>query len=219
MRLAPTSPWSAMNKQARFVIPTARWLVTLSIIAITVTLSGCASGGLGKAVDKTLQAVGVKDATPDAPPVIPLRLFAGTNLNAGNDGRASAAVLKIYHLRSAQRFEQAAFNSFLDSAGEQAALGADLLSVNEIVLMPGNKQSLDEQLSEGTAVIGVVALFRAPAEGRWRLAFDAKRKNLSRDGITVGIHGCALTTDSAALLTKISGDPGSLASVRCAATR
>lgn len=195
-------------------------LVTSFAFIIPASLSGCASDSkLGKAMDKTLQAVGIRDTKPDAPPTIPLRLYAGSNLNAANDKRATAAVVKVYHLRSSQRFEQAPFNAFLDQAGEQAALGADLLSVNEVVLTPGARQELSEQLSEGTAVLGVVALFRAPAENRWRLAFDTKGKTLPQDGVTVGIHACALTSDSKALLTRISGDPGSLASIRCASTR
>ncbi|MEQ4573553.1 MAG: type VI secretion system lipoprotein TssJ [Gammaproteobacteria bacterium] len=184
---------------------------------ISVTLCSCASGGIGKAMNRTLQAVGLKEDTPKAPSQIPLRLLAGTNLNAGNDGKPTAAVLKIYHLRGAQRFEQAPFSAFLDQAGEQAALGADLLSVNEIVLMPGMKQELDEKISSGTGTIGVVALFRAPAEGRWRLAFDATVPELATEGITVGAHRCALTTSAPGLVTKLSGDPSSLASVRCAA--
>jgi len=186
------------------------------IFVTVISFSGCASGGFRSGVDKTLQAVGLRETKPAEPPVIQLRLFAGSNLNAGNDKRATAAIVKVYHLRSAQRFDKAPLNAFLDQAGEQAALGADLLSVNEIVLTPGARQSLDEKLSAGTGVIGVVALFRAPAENRWRLAFDAKAAQLPVDGITVGIHACALTTQkSAALLTQLSGDPSSLASVRC----
>ena len=173
--------------------------VTTIVLVGSIGLGGCASGGkLSKAMDSTLQAVGLRESKPEKPPVIPL---------------------KIYHLRSAQRFEQATFNAFLDQAGEQAALGADLLSVNEVVLTPGVRQELSEQLSDGTAVIGVVALFRSPAENRWRMAFDARTKNLPSDGITIGVHACALTTDSSALSSRISGDPGSLASVRCAGAR
>lgn len=194
--------------------------VTIFSLIISSSLSGCASDSkLGKAMDKTLQAVGIREEKPEAPPAIPLRLYAGSNLNAGNDKRATAAVVKIYHLRSLQRFEQAPFNAFLDQAGEQAALGADLLSVNEVVLTPGARQELSEQLSEGSAVLGVVALFRAPAENRWRLAFDTKGKTLPQDGVTIGVHACALTSDSKALLTRISGDPGSLASIRCAGAK
>lgn len=174
---------------------------------------------MSKAVGKTLQVVGIKDAPPQVPPTVPMRLIAGKNLNAGNGKKATAAVLKIYHLRSAQRFEQAPFSAFLDQAGEQAALGADLLSVNEIVLMPGMKQELKEKLSDGTRVLGVVALFRAPAKERWRFTFDATREELPREGITIGAHACALTTSSSALVTSLTTDSTSLASIQCAAAR
>lgn len=193
-----------------------RFAPSAALLFLTLILTGCASGSLRGGIDKTLQAVGLREQKPSEPPTIQLRLLAGNNLNAGTDNRPTAAIIKIYHLRSAQRFEKATFNSFLDQAGEQAALGADLLSVNEIVLMPGNQQNLDEKLSAGAGVIGVVALFRAPAEGRWRLAFDANAKQLPRDGITVGVHACALTTaDNAALLTELASDPTTLALARC----
>ena len=188
----------------------------LLAILIPTLVCGCAGGGLSKAMNKTLQAVGIKEKPKENKP-LPLRLFAAPTLNSGDDGKPSAAVLKIYHLRSTQRFEQAPFNAFLDAAGEQAALGADLLSSNEVVLTPGVKQELSEKLEAGTAAIGVVALFRAPAEGRWRLAFDATSEPLRKEGITIGAHRCALTTSSPGLVTKVAGDPSSLASVRCAA--
>lgn len=190
-------------------------VISLTII-IMVLVTGCAKGGLRAGMGKTLEAVGLRDSSPARPATVQIRLFGGSNLNAGNDQRATAAVVKIYHLRNAQRFESAPLSAFLDSAGEQAALGADLLSVNEIVLTPGNRQTLDEKLSDGIGVIGVVALFRAPAENRWRFAFDATDPQLGESGITLGVHACALTTPrSSALLTRLATDSSSLASVRC----
>ncbi len=191
-------------------------VISLTIV-VMVLVSGCASGGLRERMGKTLQAVGLRDSSPARMDTVQIRLFGGDNLNAGNDRRATAAVVKIYHLRNAQRFESAPLSAFLDSAGEQAALGADLLSVNEIVLTPGSRQTLDEKLSDGIGVIGVVALFRAPAENRWRFAFDATDPQLGEAGITLGVHACALTTPrSSALLTRLATDSSSLASVRCA---
>lgn len=197
-------------------LPTRFARVIVPALGAAIALCGCANGSLRSGVDRTLQAVGIREKAPTEPPVVQLRLFAGSNLNAGTDNRPTAAIVKIYHLRSAQRFENAPLNAFLDQAGEQAALGADLLSVNEIVLTPGARQDLDEKLSAGAGAIGVVALFRGPAENRWRLTFDATARQLAADGITVGVHACALTTArSPALLTQLSGDPSSLASVRC----
>ncbi len=201
-----------------FHIRRTRLRAVLLLLA-TLLLSGCSQGSVGTMVRKTLQATGLKDDTPAAPATVPVSLFAGANLNAGTDNRPSAVILKIYHLRSVQRFEQAPYSAFLDSAGEQAALGSDLLSASEIVLVPGARHQLDERMSEGSGVLGLVALFRAPAEGRWRLAFDAT-STAAQAGITVGVHACAMTTDNAALLTRSSGDDLSqLGSARCAGQR
>lgn len=199
------------------------WLVTKLTLTVTffvIFLGGCASDGvLQKAVGKTLQAVGVASASPAKPVLLPLRLHAGSNLNAGNDGRASAVVLRVYRLQSGQRFEQAPFNAFLSEKSEQAALGDDLLSVREVVLSPGLQQELQEELSDNTHTLGIVALFRSPAENRWRLAYDATDKALRREGITIGVHACALTTGSPGLLSRYAGKSDSLASIRCAKSR
>ncbi|WP_449466700.1 type VI secretion system lipoprotein TssJ [Stenotrophomonas humi] len=193
-------------------------LAAASILLLATT--GCASKGkVDQSIDATLQNFGIREAKPQKPPVVPLRIYAGTNLNSGNDGNSAASVVKIYHLRSSQRFERAPFNAFLDHAGEQAALGSDLLSVNEIVLMPGARQELSEKLSHGTTRLGVVALFRAPAENRWRLTFDASAKTLADSGITLGVHACALTSDSDALTSRFSGDALSLASIKCGTSK
>ncbi len=198
-------------------ITATRFTSRASLALLAMLIAGCASNG--GIVDKTLKAVGIRETPPEGPAVIELRLLAGSNLNAANDGRATAAVIKIYHLRNIQRFQQAPYAAFLDQAGEQASLGADLLSVNEIVMTPGSRQTFTETVKEGSAAIGVVALFRAPAENRWRLAFDTAGKTAASKGVTVGVHACALTTDSEALLSPLSGDPGSLASVQCAGAR
>lgn len=195
-------------------------LTATLLLLVPLSLGGCATDSkLGNAVDGALQVVGLRAPKPEPAPVVPLRLVASATLNTGADKRPAAAVVKIYHLRSGQRFEQAPFKAFLDQAGEQAALGADLLSVNEVVLSPGGDQQLAEQLSDGTSVVGVVALFRQPSGPRWRMSFDAKQKSLPLEGITIGVHACAITSDSPGLLSRLPGPPGSLASVSCGSAR
>lgn len=210
---------------ARFAPPRARrstplfHMLTATLAAFCV--AGCASGGgVGKAFNRTLESVGLREIDHDERAgirTIPLRLYAGDNLNAGNGTRALATVVRVYHLRGSRRFGQATFDAFMDEASEQAALGNDLVQAREVVLTPGMREQFDERLSADTTHVAVVALFRAPASHRWRFAFDARQRGIERDGITVGLHACALTSGSGALATEVPGDPSSLVGVRCGA--
>ncbi|NLC61811.1 MAG: type VI secretion system lipoprotein TssJ [Gammaproteobacteria bacterium] len=186
---------------------------------LACALGGCASGGgVGKAVNRTLESVGLRDIDHDERAgirTIPLRLYAGDNLNAAGSGRGLATVVKVYHLRGIQRFEQVPFDALLDEAGERAALGNDLVEAREIVLTPGMREHLDERIAPEVTHVAVVALFRAPAAHRWRFAFDARQRGLERDGITIGLHACALTSASPALASEVPGDSSSLVGVRC----
>lgn len=188
-------------------------------LLLALVAGGCASTGKGSGgvIDKTLQAVGIREKAADQPPAeqrVKVKLYPGENLNAANDRRPIALVMRVYHLRSTQRFEQLPFETFLDADRERAALGSDLVSVNEIILQPGKQHDIEEQLSADTAALGVVGLFRAPASNRWRFVFDARHKRIA-DGVIIGAHACAMTTTSPALLTRLPDDPTSLVSVRC----
>lgn len=192
----------------------------LALPLLAAVLAGCASGGggVGKAFNRTLESVGLREIDHDERAgirTLPLRLYAGDNLNAGNGDRALATVVRIYHLRGIQRFEQAPFDAFMDEAREQAALGSELVQVREVVLTPGMRQQFDERLSAETTHVAVVALFRAPASSRWRFAFDARHGDVERDGITVGLHACALSSGSPALASSVPGDAASLVAARC----
>jgi len=144
-------------------------------------------------------------------------LLAGNNLNAGGDKKARALVVKVYQLRGTQRFEQVPFDSFLDESREKAALGDDLIKATEILLLPGQQHEVLEKVAPDGSQLGVVALFRQPADSRWRFTFDTKKA--AKAGVTIGLHACAMTTTSPALTTQLSGDPHSLSSVNCARAR
>lgn len=197
--------------------------VLASLLAALVLLgSGCASApereqapGL---IGRALETVGLrKPSSEDAEPrsrTVPLRLWAGSNLNSGDDRKALALVVKVYRLRDLQRFERAPFSAFLDEDAELVALGEDLIGSTEIVLQPGQRHEISERLPPEAGTLGVVALFRAPAPGRWRFSFDAGEAE--KEGVTVGLHACALTTSSVALRSQIAGDAHSLTLTRCA---
>jgi type VI secretion system protein VasD len=191
-----------------------RGAASASVLALTVT--GCASnGGLGGTVDRTLAAVGLKDAqaVADQQRTVALELHGAGNLNAGRGRNGVALVVRVYQLRDAQRFEQLPMTRFLDPQGEHGALGDDLVDVSERVLLPDDTQQWPVRLAEGARHVGVVALFRHPGDGPWRFVFDGRKAR--QHGVVIGAHACALTTASPALTTVMSGNPMSLSGVRC----
>mgnify|MGYP003456990830 CR=1 FL=1 len=79
---------------------------------------------------------------------------------------------------------------------EVGELGADLLEVTDVMLVPGQRYEALERVSREAGFVGVVALFHSPAPQRWRLSYPAAEA--AQDGITVGLHGCALSNGSGA---------------------
>ncbi|AYM77573.1 type VI secretion system lipoprotein TssJ [Janthinobacterium agaricidamnosum] len=168
-------------------------------------LTGCAGGAIGTLANAALQMAGVAKPPPELPDAqqpprnVSIRLHAAQRLNTDADGRPLALVARIYKLRQSAAFEQAPYDSFLDAQREKAALGADLMEVKEVLLVPGQRYEVQEKVSKEAYFIGVVALFRAPATQRWRATFAAP--DAERSGITVGLHACALSISGTSTLS------------------
>lgn len=190
--------------------PSLRYCVALSLL---LPLAGCAGGAVGGLASAALQMAGLAKPAPELPESqkpprhVSIRLHAGQRLNTDPQGRPLALVARIYKLRQSAAFEQAPYDSFLDAQKEKALLGADLLEMKEVLLVPGQRYEIQEKVGRDAAYLGVVALFRAPSPQRWRATFAAP--DAERDGVTVGLHACALTVGSGA-----ATQPG-LAGARC----
>jgi type VI secretion system protein VasD len=174
--------------------------VTLSALALT----GCAAGGIAGAA---MELAGLRKP-PELPEFqkpprqVAIRLHASGNLNAGGDGQPLALSARIYKLRQSAAFERASYSGLLNPQTERELLGADLVEVKEVQLIPGQRYEAVESVSREATHIGVVALFRKPAPQRWRAAFSAA--DAEKNGITIGLHACALS---------VPGQP--LAGTRC----
>ena len=168
-------------------------------LLFALALGGCASGGI---LDKGLELVGLKKPEPpagmdvDLPKIelqrkVTLRIHAGQLLNTDPAGRALSLVTRVYKLRSTSQFNQATYAMFTATGSERPAFYEDVISVEEVVLTPGQKYEVVETLPIGTTHLAVVALFRAPDSQRWRFVFEARAA--AKTGINLGAHGCALS--------------------------
>jgi type VI secretion system protein VasD len=193
------------------------------IFALTLLMGGCAAGVsvLGAAASAGLQAVGIgKPDVPDAqkpPREVPLTLYAAPNLNAATDKRPLALVVRLYTLKDATSFQQAPFDTFTDPSREKATLGEDLIRVREVTLIPGQRYTVKEKVTREAGALGIVALFRDPAQQRWKFAFDPAKSEKS--GIMIGLHNCAMTVTGGTVIPADQGLPAQqlnlLSSVSC----
>lgn len=158
----------------------------LAVIGLGLFVTACAS---------TVKAPEVADAQKPAR-TVSVKLHAATKLNTDARGQSLALVARLYKLRQPAAFEAAPYAAFLSPQAEQAALGADLLEVKEITLVPGQKYEVDEKVSREAGYIGIVALFNKPAPQRWRLAYNAAEAEPA--GLTVGVYACSMASGAGA---------------------
>lgn len=172
------------------------------MLAITFALCGCASTSGDGLFDKAMQVAGLSKPPPlpelpvkEVPLLdrkVTLRLHAGERLNTDAAGRSLSVVARIYKLRSESAFLQATYESFQsDNAIKGSAIEQDVVDVRELVLTPGQHHEVVETVPLSARYVGVVMLFRAPAEGRWRFVFESKSAAVA--GVTLGVHGCGMS--------------------------
>lgn len=168
------------------------------------TESGGVIGFLGQITDKALETIGFKKPeVPEIPemPNVPdsalpdrrinWRVFASESLNVNESGQSLALVVRMYKLKSPDAFLQAPPDIFGDPAKEKAALNEDLIAARELQLVPGQHHEATDKVTREARYIGIVALYRKPAQGRWRYAFNAA--SAEKTGLHIGAHACAMS--------------------------
>jgi type VI secretion system protein VasD len=153
-------------------------------------LGGCSGGALG------LRKPAPVPESQQPPRNVAMHLHAASRLNVDARGRSLALLVRIYKLRQRGAFDQAPYAAFLSPRAEHEALGADLVDVREVTLVPGQHLDINDRLARDTPWLGVVALFHAPAGNAWRAVIPAA--DAEGAGVTVGLHACALSAGHAA---------------------
>lgn len=135
-----------------------------SFVAAVFLLAGCSLLGLGK---------------PANPRPMRLQIRAAERLNPDDGGRSLPTLVRVYQLGSAARARTVELTDLLRDP--KVALGEDLLSMEELLLSPG--QTLERTLTREpkARALLVAAVVRRPAGVSWRDVVElpaSKQKNL-----------------------------------------
>jgi type VI secretion system protein VasD len=118
------------------------------------------------AVPAPVPAQAAQPPAPPKPSIAELSFVIDANVNPDASGRPSPIVVRIYELKSVAAFNRADFFSLYEREKEQ--LGPDLVSRDELPLMPGAKPQAITTLRSDTRYVGVIAAFRDIERARWR---------------------------------------------------
>ena len=130
--------------------------------------------GTGLTAFAAISLVGCMAAKEEPPPPplpptkVELHVEAAQDVNANAQGKGSPVLLRIYELKGVTGFNAADYFALYDK--DQTALGADLGRKQEIMLRPGEKQTLLLQPEPGVGFFAAYAGFRNLDSARWRVS-------------------------------------------------
>lgn len=93
-------------------------------------------------------------------------ITASATVNPSVSKRPSPLLVRVYELKTANAFNAADFVSLYQR--DQAELGADVVSREEMTLQPGEKRPYSKTLAADTRFIAVFAAYRDLEHARWR---------------------------------------------------
>lgn len=150
--------------------PRSWWFGRLLIVGLLVPslLAGCAAGG----------------------PVL-VGGEAAAVLNRDAQGKPLSVVVRVYQLKSDQAFNRLTMEALMTGKPDKELLASDLLSSQELALLPGGKAGIAGMVIAPEAThIGLVGMFRQPDRQFWRLLFNAD--DVRRVGLLFRAEDCYL---------------------------
>lgn len=125
----------------------SRWGALL-LITVASLLTGCTS------------------TQPTAAKPLDLDLYASSGVNLDGLGRPAPILVSIYGLKSAATFEASGFTALQDRA--KATLGDDLVSFEQVILLPGEHRLMQRPASAQARSLGIVAGYRELNTSVWK---------------------------------------------------
>ena len=119
-----------------------------------------------------------------------MQVNATADVNPDMQGRPSPVILHIMELNSTEQFNRLDYMSLTQPSG--AALGAELLGKNQMVLQPGETKALPMELNPLTTAVGLVAGYRDIDNAAWRKVIPITQG--STKGIAITLEQTQITT-------------------------
>lgn len=167
----------------------------LSVLVIVFGLSACGvTDRVGKRVDDTWAG----DMLFSSDDEVVLTVDGGKELNLDESGQPLSVVVRMYQLTSLERFVSVDPERLWEAPED--SLGATLLDVRELTLLPGMGQIERWPMVAKAQYIGVAAFFRSGADTRWKVAFGAD--SFRKDGIWFSSDGGRILVDQNRISTE-----------------
>lgn len=151
-----------------------------------------------------LLLAGCGGAPPPKPPAtLALTIIGAAGQNPDPSGTAEPVAVRIYPLAAAGKFDAADPYSLIAHAA--GLLGTDLAGPSDqVIVPPGATVHIDRRLPDAAQSLGIVVLFRAIDQARWRLLaplhpHQTNTLTLRIDGITAKLVRAKLTLAKPAL--------------------
>ncbi|MFL1553543.1 type VI secretion system lipoprotein TssJ [Pseudomonas sp. D47] len=118
-----------------------------------------------------------------------LQLFASKQLNPDINGRPSPLVLRLIELKHPVSFETTDFFGLYERPNE--TLSPDLISSEEVRLLPGTHHQMNLRLKSDSRYVGVLAAYRNLPETQWRYLIQLTPAGITQTHLLLddsGIH-------------------------------
>lgn len=138
----------------------------------------------------TAAALVMLTACASGPKKFTVKSEADGNLNRDTGGKSLSVVVRVYQLRDVKEFQKLTFDTLASGRPESELLGNELLSVSDLILVPGTEISATEPLADNAKHVGIVAFFRKPDSHYWRYLFDAE--TVRKEGLSFRAQDCYL---------------------------
>ncbi len=118
---------------------------------------------------------------------VSLNIAASGGSNGGLPVKAT-----VFYLTSTGKFNSSDYNTL--ASNPQAALGADLLRSNSVLLSPGQSKSLSTSFDgDGPAAVGVIVGFKAISSAKWRTSANIKSGGANQLTVSIGTNNVSIS--------------------------